>query len=430
MKIIRGPKRKSFQFESGDEEIRIGDSVVQIENGNAIDYSMNVDHNDDNNNERKYNREGNGKMDEEYEQQQQRQKILPKGSHHNIEKKNPSSCPDFMMNNEEDLLDKTFDSIESFACQERSNIYPCNVSSPSPVFSCRKLLPVENNGVVEGYDIEVLSSYINQQEGNNNNNIQVIESEASYDPELEQQRSNKPKNIDDGTISKKKGGDIFGFMSGKFADILLRQNNRSFSKLSEEAESVENPPITTNDSTINKLILADGQDNLEWTVSDQDIMVAQLPVSQQQQDQDQEMDAVDFISNRINRGNSLLDIEGGSSKEASKEDSTSSNHLNENQDRLKELRQQKRAIENKQFSSAARSNSQTIIMIPKEEEEIAAETESYTSTNKLQIGSSLSTKQIEEFHLRRRVYLIVTLFLTSIGMIILAMGIFWPTKHL
>ena len=119
-----------------------------------------------------------------------------------------------------------------------------------------------------------------------------------------------------------------------------------------------------------------------------------------------------------------------SSREASKEDSTSSNNLSENQDRLKKLRQQKRAIEKKQFSSAARSNSQTIIMIPKEEEETAAETESYTSTNKLQIGSSLSTKQIEEFHFRRRVYLTVTIFLILIGMIILAMGIFWPTKHL
>jgi hypothetical protein len=427
MKIIRGPKRKSFQTETGDGEILIGDSVVKIENGNAINYSRNVDHNDDNN-ERKYNLEGNSKIDEEYEQQQQRQKILPKGSHHNVKEQNLSSCQDFMMNNEEDLLDKTFDSMESFACQERSNIYPSNVSSPSPVFSCRKLLPVENNGVVEGYDIEVLSSYINQQEGNNNNNIQVIESEASYDPELEQQRSDKAKNIDDGTISKRKGGDIFGFMSGKFADILLRQNYRSFSKLSEEVESVENPPIVTNDSVINELILANGHDDSERMVSDQDIMVAQLPVSQQQQgqDHDHEMDAVDFISSRLNRENTLLDIEGGSSKE----DSTSSNKLNENQDRLEKLRQQKRAIENKQLSAAARSSSQIIVIIPKKEKETAAETESYTSTNKLQIGSSLSTKQIEEFHFRKRVYLTVTIFLISIGTIILAMGIFWPTKHL
>jgi hypothetical protein len=423
MKIIRGPKRKSFQ--SGDGEILTGDSVVKIENGKAINYSMNVDHNDDNN-ERNYNREGNGKMDEEYKQQQQRQKILLEGSYHNIKKQNVSSCPDFMMNNEEDLLDKTFDSMESFACQERSNIYPSDVSSPSPVFSCKKLLPVGNNGVVEGYGIEVLSSSINQQEGNNNNNIQVIESEASYCPELEQQRSNKPKNIGDGTISTRKGGDVFGFMSGKFADILLRQNNRSFSKLSEEVESVENPPITTNDSAINVVILADGHDNSERIVSDQDIMVAQLPVSQQQQHQDQEMDAVDFISNRINRENSLLDIEVGSSKE----DSTSSSKLNENQNRVEKLRQQKRAIENKQLSAAVRSNSQTIVMIPKKEEEIAAETESYTSTNKLQIGSSLSTKQIEEFHFRKGVYLTGTIFLISIGTIILAMGIFWPTKHL
>jgi hypothetical protein len=331
------------------------------------------------------------------------------------------------MNNEEDLLDKTFDSMESFACQERSNIYPSNVIPSSPVFSCRKLLPVENNGVVEGYDIEVLSSSIIQQEGNNIDNIQVIESEANYDPELEQQRSNNgPKNIDDGTISKKKSGDIFGFMSGKFADILLRQNNRSFSKLSEEVvEPVEDPPITTNDYTINESILADGHDNSEPIVSDQEVTVSRLPVSQQQQQQ-QDQDAIDFISNRINRENSLPDIEVGSSKY----DSASSNRLNENLDRLEKLRQQKRAIENKRLSAAASSNSQTIVIIPKKDEETESETESYTSTNKLQVGSFLSTKQIEAFHFHKKVYLTVTIFLISIGIIILAMGIFWPTKHL
>jgi hypothetical protein len=425
MKILRGPKRKSLQYvEAGD--ILIGDSVVKIKNGDAIDYSMNVDHNDENN-ERNYNRDGNGKLhDEGYEQQQQRQKIISKESHH-IKKQNLSSCPDFMINNEEDLLDKTFDSMESFACQERSNIYPSNVIPSSPVFSCRKLLPVENNGVVEGYDIEVLSSSIIQQEGNNIDNIQVIESEANYDPELEQQRSNNgPKNIDDGTISKKKSGDIFGFMSGKFADILLRQNNRSFSKLSEEVvEPVEDPPITTNDYTINESILADGHDNSEPIVSDQEVTVSRLPVSQQQQQQ-QDQDAIDFISNRINRENSLPDIEGGSSKY----DSASSNRLNENLARLEKLRQQKRAIENKRLSAAASSNSQTIVIIPKKDEETESETESYTSTNKLQVGSFLSTKQIEAFHFHKKVYLTVTIVLISIGIIILAMGIFWPTKHL
>ena len=103
------------------------------------------------------------------------------------------------------------------------------------------------------------------------------------------------------------------------------------------------------------------------------------------------------------------------------------------QDRLEQLRQNKRATEKERLSLR---QSQTIV-IPRsslygseEEKEDIEEEKSCRSNNKLQLGSSISTKQTEQFYFRQKVALIATVFLISVGLIIMALALFWPSRIL
>jgi len=123
----------------------------------------------------------------------------------------------------------------------------------------------------------------------------------------------------------------------------------------------------------------------------------------------------------INRQNSLLDVESPGEIEKNKED------------RMEQLRQNKRAIEKERLNLSQNQNQK--IVIPRSslygsEEEDIEDPKSHASNSKLQVGSSVSKKQADRFYFRKRIALIGTIFLISIGVIVAAAALFWPDKEL
>jgi hypothetical protein len=133
----------------------------------------------------------------------------------------------------------------------------------------------------------------------------------------------------------------------------------------------------------------------------------------------------DAHSSRINRENSLLDVGSGGN---SGEHNISTTSLERNkQDHLEQLRQSKRSIEEKRLG-------QTIVIprssLYKSEEEHIEEPKSCRPIRELQVGSSVTNIQAEKYYCRRKFALIATIFGISIGIGIMAMALFWPARIL
>jgi len=469
MKLTMAPRSKWIDPVTHPGELLIGNNVVKIENGDAIDHSMN----DDDDPENYYHRQGYGKLQEggyeQYEQYQQKprpnktisggRESLSAPSQLNIKRREESArftkqnnhsvstrTSSVFMMNEGDCLDTTFDTMESYACKDRiGDIFPAGTRPPSPIFAYNKHEQQLYDGF-ESCDIEVSND---EEVGKN---IHVIESStANNDSDIFEQISNASNNSQDEDFStqrrsRSRSGGGFGYMAGKVGGMLLRRDNRSFSKISvesgEDPETANDPTITANKSISTTLNTSDSdtmlsRSNIESTLYPDQAMAHDSQHQSQDQSsqrplQEQQQQKFNSFSSRINRENSLIDVE---SEGCSGEDvvSTSPSSEKNKQDRLEQLRQNKRATEKERLSLR---QSQTIV-IPRsslygseEEKEDIEEEKSCRSNNKLQLGSSISTKQTEQFYFRQKVALIATVFLISVGLIIMALALFWPSRIL
>jgi len=477
MKAGMVPKRKWFQHATNSGEILVGKDVVIIENGDGIDHSMNDDGNhesyhlsrrveflsgkdseevesiDDFDSKKYHHGQNYGKVQEEgYENCEQYKKQKSRSSrrdrvsvssqlnskrrqdsNHRIQKNHTVSETSgfgFLMK-EDDCIDTTFDSIESYACKERtSEIFPAGARPPSPIVLYKQQQILDNSS--EKHDINVSK---NEKTGKN---VYLLENNAASNDGYEfEQVSNSSNsgldyNISTGYCSSGISSGGFGFIAGKIGELLLSRENQPLNKITDELDSdhLKNGITTTANKSLSiTLNTTDSDLGLSQSNDETSFVSDQAAISDLQQ---KEQLKSDVFSSRINRENSLRDVElAGNSEEHSF--STSPLEKN-NQDRLEQLRQSKRAIEQERLR-LSQNQSQTIVL-PRSslyycsEEENIEETKSCTSIIKLQSGSSVTTKQSDLFYFHRKVSLTATISLISIGILILAIALFWPAKIL
>jgi len=336
----------------------------------------------------------------------------------------------FMMK-QDDCLDTTFDSIESYACNDKTGeIYPVGGRRPSsPIFLYEQQQPLDER--FGRSEIEVSN------DDRPGKQIQVIENnKANDDSDGLEEICNASITTEDGNKFSKTDRAIdrpglgVGFMNEKRGDSHLRRGSRLFDKLS--GESCEDPETSNNlaSNANNSLFTtfdasdSDAQNNCESRIH---LDKAEPHHSQQRSTFD------DSFPSRINRENSLLDVESGGG--AGKCKISTSPSLKNKKDRLEQLRQNKRDIETR-VSLTSQNDRQTIV-IPrssvycseaKEEEVCAEESKCYKPISKLQVSASVSKEQEKEFYLRQRIFLTATISLVSVGLLMVAMALFWPAR--
>jgi len=372
--VVRKPKW--FQRANNSGGVVVGKDAVRIENGDAIDYSMDddvynesyhVSHtgeilggknlteienrdvinraaNISGGDSKSYHRQQRyGKVQEkEYEKYEQYKKQNTRSSKRErsassqsnskrkeesgIQQNHPvSQTPGYGLMRENDCLDITFDSMENYACNEKTGeIFPAGARPPSPIVSYK---------VHQALDETILT--LNTTDSDLR--ISQTKDECGYDE--------------------------WCVFPGQAKNYDLEQN--------EEPKS-------------------------------------------------------DAHSIRINRENSLLDV-GLGRKPGEHNISTAPLERNK-QDRLEQLRQSKRSIEGKRIQS------QTIVIsrssLYEREEECVEVSSPRRSIRGLDVGSSVTDKQAKKYHCRRKFALIATVFGISIGIGIMAMALFWPDRML
>lgn len=480
MKSVVVPKPKWFKRATKPGEILVGKDVVRIGNGCAIDYSMNnddnhgsyrishtgeilngksliniengdvIDHATNNNggDSNSYrHQQGYGILQEEgydqFEVYKERQIHSSKRKretessklHFNSHQRRDSISENkkndhvsekagfgFLMR-ENDCLDTTFNSIEKYTCKETtSERLSARTRSYSPT------VPYIQKRVLNDGS-KICDKNISDEE-KSGKNTDVYEEMAGSNDEFGHTNDSSNSVVDHtstiGYCSSRNDG--FRFIAGKIGELLLPKENHSSSEIQNESgndylknhatNNASKTFSTERNSTDMDSELSQRNDKSTFTLNQTAI-----------HDFDQtEQIKSDAFSSRMNRENSILDVEPADN---SGEQNVSTAPLEKvKPDRLEQLRRNKRNIEQERISQ---NQSQTIV-IPRSSlyrsEEDIEEPKSYRSRRKLEVGSSVTTKQAKNIYLLRKLALIATIFLISVGTVILAVALFWPARIL
>ena len=396
-------------------EIISGDQMVKIENWDAVNESGNAigGYN-------YHNRMGYGTLREEGDEQIRR---LQKTSNLKSKRTTDSETPkfDFVMR-EKDCLDATFDGVESYGCKDATGeIFPAGAPPLSPeaaqelqntldgdFLSCDAAnvsIEESDSGTAAAEKNDCLDRTCDTAErygcGERTGEIfsasaDSIPSKVARDAQQtldgrflscgtkdNEQASTSSDNIPSGYCADNGSVPGFGVMAGMIVERLLGRENES---VTNKTSSSCNTPNTATDS------------------DDYDL------------EQNGQL-SYDAHNLRIDRENSILDVD--------------SSNRGESQSRLEQLRQNKRAIE-RGFRSTVHTIAQTIV-IPRDslyENEDDSSIESGMPISKLKAGTTATDKQTKQYNLGRKLALTVTVLLLSIGTMVLAAALFWPTRKL
>ena len=409
-------------------EIMSGDNLVKTENWDVVNHSANHAAG-----ENYHYRQSYGRLREEGDEQfkylkKQKTKRMADSSRR-IQKTRPvPESPGFsFIMKENDCLDSTFDGIESYGCEDGTGeIFSAGAPPLSPIIShevqntldgrflsCDANISTEEEVSIEAKDcldttFDSIESY-----GCKESTGEILPASANplspkVSRELQQtldgnflscgsnefeETSSSSNVIPIGYCSDNIPGSGFGFMAGKIVDRLLGRENQPLNTISDDPKNdvtnTANRSLNTTQNTVNS-------DNIDL-------------------ERNEELNS-DANAIRINRENSILDIESSS------------------QSRLEGLKQNKRAIEKERL---AFRNTQTIaqtFVIPRdslyENEEENIEEDIDNPISKLEVGSPVSNKQTENYHIRRKLAFIATFILISIGIVVLVVALFWPARLL
>ncbi len=304
---------------------------------------------------------------------------------------------------EKDCLDVTFDGIEGYGCQEGAgDVFPSGVVPPlssEASYELQKTLDGRlmscdaNLGMEEKVESDILADDTISYGCSDTSAGEIFPDGVSHlspttkeelqktldgefltcgATEMQETRSSSDP-LPTGCCTNNKPGEGFGFMASVIVGRLLGQEKGS-------------PNVTSDDPSDNGV------------------------------NEDRDLNA-DLYARRINRENSIIDVE---SFEESR------------QNRLEQLRRNKRAIEERQRLGYGKN--QTIV-IPrndlydtKGESDVSEFVE--IPISELQVGAPVTEKQTKKFFLRRKLLFIGTLLLISIGVAVLAVALFLPTREL
>lgn len=388
MKAAVIPKPKRFRRAKKLGEILVGEDVVAIENGEAIDHSINNDRNHES-----YHISHTGDISS-------RKHLVNIRSgdriHHAANKSGDDSKSIFHPQRYATLKEDEYDQCEQY---KRHKTRPSKWETAS------------------------VPSQLNP----NQTGMKSIVHESTYDAYAFEQISNPSNsglgcNISTINCSSSRPSDAFGFIAGKIGELLLRREGQPLDKMLYESGS--DYPQNSIINTVNKALpttLNIAESDLGFSQSDdKSSSVPDQEATNFGSEQKEQLQSVAFPT-RMNRENSLLDIESaGKSEEHSFSTSPSGE---DKQDRLEQLRQSKRAIEKGKLGL---SRSQTIA-IPRSSL-YGSKEENIEDFRKLQVGSSITNKQEKNIYFRRKLALTATIILISIGVVFLAMALFWPAK--
>jgi len=310
---------------------------------------------------------------------------------------------------QKDCLDTAFDGIESFACQEKTGeIFPFGDRPPSPteLFRQQKIF----NESFGANDISTV-------EKDTEKNLCISEKkDAGNDSCTFEQASNTStsgldNNISTACCSNGTSNDSFGFISRMLGGMLPRRGD-------------DNEMDISNTSASSTLNTTDPDAALGQSEDESRLFPVQSPIHYLKRKKE-----IDSDPYRIERENSLLDIE--SAGRARKLGSSQATMEKKNKDRLEELRQSKRSLEEERL----RQSQGKTIVIPRSslyetKEENIEIPKPCTSTTKLRVGGSVTNKVEEKYYFCRRLSLTGIILLIAIGILLLAFAIFWPTRKL
>eukprot|EP00536_Pseudo-nitzschia_multiseries_P009628 jgi/Psemu1/23740/gm1.23740_g len=464
MRVNLFPKPKWFQPSESSGELFVGKNIISIHDGDAIDSALNNDGRDSF--ERRYpaigehvalsgKKEGlnpqSNKHDDndpgsydnhlDYRKQQKENSTNRPRQKPGLENREKTSTLSILnkerrdisdrlaktnfcisaasraglMTNERDCLDDTFDSIEYFACKERTGeIFSASTRSHSPIyfFEQQQLL----GEIVEDSNVE--GSHDDQQ----GKIIRIIGNDAKrYESGSLDGRSNVSKKGDEDQFPKydrSRDRTDAGFR----VPVMNRKDGGG-----DESDIPYDPTLTAAKSVSTTLDTYDSETRASETNCEPHACLDQVMPCYSHQ-----TSTVDSFTYPINSGSSPLDLESG------ERIVSISQPLQSKRDRLEQLRQNKRDIETR--VNLNQSIRQTIV-IPRssvyriEEIEEAGiqnteQSKSSTPVSKLQVGSSVSRGQQKEFNCRKRMFLVATVSLISVGLLTVAMALFWPARRL
>jgi len=374
-------------------EIISGDNLVKTENWDAANRNRNLNRSaidaDGNN---YHNRQSYGKLREEGDDHFEQLK-KQKNSYY------PAPEFTFIMKEEKDCIDTAFDNIESYGCKDSAgDIFPAGVPPLSSEASYElqqaldgRLLSCDANGHMEEkmdeYDVLEKNSFDKAFDG--------IESYGCQDTAGEVFPAGASH------LSSKDTEQLQQTLDGKFLSCGANEY---------EQTSSSSDPIPTGCCADNKA--GPGYGIMAGVIVNR-LLGRENESSNQTTD-----DPVgnDLEALHINRENSILDVESLEERR---------------QNRLEQLRQSKRAIEEKHSLGFGKNHT---IVIPRDalyesRDENNVDVSEIT-VSKLQVGTPVTDKQTTNYFLRRKLVFIGTLMLISIGVVIFAVALFWPARQL
>jgi len=371
-------------------QIISGDNLVKTENWDAANNTAT--------NPRGKNSQSYGKLREEgddhFEQLKKQKNVGPYY---------PDTSGFTFIMKEKDCLDATFDGIEGYGCQEGAgDIFPAGVVPPLSSASSYELQKTldgrliscdANLAMEEKVENDILADDTISYGCSDTSAGEIFPDGASHlspttKEELQktldgdfltcgaaemQETSSSSDPLPTGCCTNNKPGEGFGFMAAVIVGRLLGQEK-------------ESPNIASDDPSDNGA------------------------------EQDKDLNA-DLRARRINRENSIIDIE---SLEESRKN------------RLEQLRQNKRAIEERQRLGYGKNH---MIVIPRKDLYESHEGSEGSELieipiSELQVGAPVTEKQTQHFFLRRKLLFTGTLILISIGVVVFTVALFLPTREL
>mmetsp|Transcript_15772 Transcript_15772/g.36517 ORF Transcript_15772/g.36517 Transcript_15772/m.36517 type:complete len:445 (+) Transcript_15772:226-1560(+) len=413
---IHHPKNDGDDHKTIPHTVNIigGEKLMIAENGVDIGYAH-----DDSNEKR------DGEMEEErlknYERYKKQNNFSSKRrrrsfSHLDSYRKNTATETSGFncLTKENDCIDTTFDGMERYTCREPTGKKFPFAPSSSPYKQQQSL---DDSLGAHGIDISKKGVFEKHAQIHNNK----IVSRDGYDFELVSHSSNNQLDADIPTgfcsTSGSSGG--FGFIAEKIGRLLQQKGDEHLNELQNKSVSghlKSNTFATANIPSFTTLNTSNSERaQMQYNEANK---LPDKPENFKTEEKELEFDT---SPNRMNHEKSLIYVQ-----------STGNCRERENRDRLERLRQSKRAIEKERLGQ---SHGQTIV-IPRSSlynkggEENVEGLKPRRPTKNFQVGSTVTSKQSEKYYFRRKLAFMATMLLISIGLMIVATALFWPTRIL
>jgi hypothetical protein len=381
--------------DSGDSSV--GRDMLKIENGEAVDHSMN----DDGNNEsyhiyhtgeirsgkntkrmERYGEQGDYKQFKQYKKQttnfsnQERvsssSRLNPSSSRNVHQNRSTIETPGYgIVVQEDDCLDRTFDNIEGFACNQRTSDV-VRERPPSPIMLCGTSDNVSAKTEIPGYGT------VKQEDDCLDITFDNIEGIACHRKTSDVVRERPPSPI---------------VLCGTSDNVSANTETPGYGTVKQEDDCLD--------------VTFDNIEGIACHRKTSDV-VRERPPS-----------PIEICGYKLSSDDGITE---------STTNETTDSELSTRQDRLEQLRQYKRAIEKE------RLNQNQTIVIPRnylyETEEDLEDPKFCRVIRKGEVGSSVTDKEVKKYHCCRKLALTVTILLITFGIVVLAMALFWPSKIL